>query len=213
MLYLALALTGVLGFLLVRPQLLTDEPTVTLTTLTDQESLARLGIALELGVVVTQALTAVWFYRLFRHVDSVAAATLAAFGLVNATVILGSAASLATAVDLALDPVGDAAGQVRLLIGLSANLWGVGALFFGLWLVPMGLLALRAGMPRPLGWLLFTGGVGYLLSAFVAYLAPGAQPVADVLIIPATIGEFWMIGYLLHGGVFRKPGTATAASS
>ena len=130
---------------------------------------------------------------------------LAAFGLVNATMILGSAASLATALDLALDPSGDAAGQVRLLVGLSENLWGVGGLFFGLWLVPMGLLVLRVGMPRALGWVLVVGGVGYVLSTYVAYLAPGAQPVADALIIPATIGELWVVGYLIYGGVFRSP--------
>ena len=163
---------------------------------------ARLGIAAELGVVVTQALAAVCFYRLFRPIDSVAAGALAAFVLVNATVILGSAASLASALELALDPVGDATGLVRLLISLSANLWGVGALFFGLWLMPMGLLVPRsAGMPRSLGWLLIGGGVGYALSAFVAYLAPGAQPIADVLAIPATIGEFWVIGYPPDKGI------------
>ena len=205
LLYLSLALTGMLGFLMIRPQLFTGDPATVLTGLVEQESLARLGIAVELGIVVTQALAAVWFYRLFRSVDAVAAGVLAAFGLVNATMILGSAASLATALELALDPVGDAAGQVHLLASLSANLWGVGALFFGLWLVPMGLLVLRtAGMPRTLGWLLVGGGLGYVLSAFVAYMVAEAHPVADMLTIPATIGEVWMVGYLLHGGVFRR---------
>ena len=104
---------------------------------------------------------------------------------------------------------GDATGQVHLLIGLSDNLWVAGGLFFGLWLVPMGVLVLRsAGMPRLLGWLLVGGGVGYVLSAFVAALSPGAQPVADALTVPATIGEVWMVGYLLHGGVFRGPAAA-----
>ena len=46
---------------------------------------------------------------------------------------------------------------------------------------------------------------GYVLSAFVASLVPEAQPVADALTFPATIGEVWMVGYLLHGGVFRGP--------
>lgn len=207
LLYLGLALTGVLGFLVIRPQLIADDAAATLVRLGEQQALARLGIALELGIVVTQALAALWFYRLFRPVGSLAAGALAAFGLINATVILGSAACLATALELATDPLGDATGQVRLLTALSANLWGVGALFFGLWLIPMGLLVLRsAGMPRSLGWLLVGGGIGYVLSAFVSQLAPGAQPLADMLTIPATLGEFWMIGYLLHGGVFRESG-------
>jgi Domain of unknown function (DUF4386) len=205
LLYLALALTGLAGFLILRPQVFTDDA-ATVAALVEHESVARLVVALELGVVVAQALVAVWFYRLFRSVDTVAAGAVAAFGLVNATAILVSAASLATALELALDPIGDAAGQVHLLIGLSDNLWLAGGLFFGLWLVPMGLLVLRcAGMPRLLGWLLIGGGVGYVLSAFVTFLAPGAQPVADGLAITATIGEVWMIGYLLHGGVFRGP--------
>jgi hypothetical protein len=204
LLYLALALTGLVGFLVLRPQVFTDDAAATVAQLVQHESLARLVVALELGIVLAQALVAVWFYRLFRSVDSVAAGALAAFGLVNATAILVSAASLATALGLALDPIGDTTGGVHLLAGLSENLWVVGGLFFGLWLVPMGSLVLRvAGMPRLLGWLLVGGGVGYVLSAFVASLAPGAQQVADALTLPATIGEVWMIGYLLHGGVFR----------
>lgn len=65
----------------------------------------------------------------------------------------------------------------------------------------MGWCVLRsAGMPRALGWVLMVGGVGYVLSAFTGYLLPDAGGVAGALVIPATIGEFWMIGYLLVRG-------------
>jgi len=213
LLYLAVALTGLVGFLVLRPQVFAGDAAETVAELVEHESVARLVVALELGVVVAQALVAVWFYRLFRSVDAVAAGALAAFGLVNATAILVSAASLATALELALDPIGDATGQVHLLVGLSDNLWVAGGLFFGLWLVPMGLLVLRcAGMPVLLGWLLVAGGVGYVLSAFVISLAPGAHVVADALAFMATIGEVWMIGYLLHGGVFRGPAAGAYGS-
>ena len=54
------------------------------------------------------------------------------------------------------------------------------------------------------------GGVGYLLSAFVAQLAPGLPVLAEVLVIPATVGEFWMIGYLLlWGGTARTTARRT----
>ena len=204
--YLGLAVSGVLGFLIIRPRLLdSDDPEATLANLVEHERLARLAIALELGIVVTQALAAVWFYRLFRSVDTFAAGALAAFGLVNAVVILCSAAFLATALEVALDPLDDASATSQLLTLVSGNLWGVGALFFDLWLIPMGWLVLRSGwMPRPLGWILIVGGVGYVVSAFVDYLAPGVPVLTEALTIPASVGEFWMIGYLLIRGVNRR---------
>jgi len=201
--YLGLAVAGLFGFLLIRPRLfVADDAAATLARLVEHEGLARAGIALELLIVLTQALAAVWFYRLFREVDAVAAGSIAAFGLVNAVAILGSAALLATAAEVALHPVGDAAASVQVLYLVSGHLWTAGALFFGLWLIPMGWCVLRSGrMPRPLGWVLIGGGVGYVLSPFVAYLVPGAGVLADVLAVPASVGEFWIIGYLLVRGV------------
>ena len=203
LLYLGLAVTGGLGFLLIRPRLfVAGDGAATLAHLIEHEGLARAGVALELLVVLTQALAAVWFYRLFRPVDSVAAGSIAAFGLVNAVAILSSAALLATAVAVAVDPVGDAAANVQLMYLVSGNLWTAGGLFFGLWLIPMGWCVLRSGwMPRALGWVLIGGGVGYVLSTFVAYLVPQAGAVADVLVLPASVGEFWMVGYLIFRGV------------
>lgn len=208
LLYLALAVVGGLGFLVIRNQLFVpDDATATLANLIERETLARAGIALELGIVVTQALVALWFYRLFRSVDAFAAGALAGFGIVNAVAILGSAAFLATALDVALEhsiaPAGDPSASVQLMYVLSGNLWGVAKAFFGLWLIPMGRLVLRSGwMPRPLGWILVVGGVGYLLSAFVTYLVPGGQTIADALAL-TSVGEFWIIGYLLIFGVRR----------
>jgi Domain of unknown function (DUF4386) len=206
LLYLGNAITGVLGFLIVRPQLFAaDDPSATLANLVTHESLARAEVALELGMVVTQTLAAVWFYRLFRTVDSFAASGIAAFGLVNAIVGLVSAALLATALEISVDPIGDAAANVQVLYLISDNLWGVGALFFGLWLIPMGWCVWRSGwMPRVLGWILVGGGVGYVLSALIRYLAPDAQVVAEALAYPASVGELWMVGYLLVRGVRRQ---------
>jgi hypothetical protein len=206
LLYLGVALTGALGFLLIRPQLFAaDDPAATLANLVQHESLARAGVALELLIVLTQALTAAWFYRLFRRVDPVSAAGIAAFGLINAVAILVSAGLLATALEVALDPAGAPAATVQLLYLISGNLWSAGALFFGLWLIPMGRAVLRSGwMPRPLGWILIGGGAGYVVSAFLGSVAPDMQTVADALAYPATVGEVWMVGYLLIHGIRRN---------
>jgi hypothetical protein len=212
LLYLGLAFAGALGFLLIRSQLfVAGDPAATLANLVEHKTLARAGVAFELLVVLTQALAAAWFYRLFRTADSFAAAGIAAFGLVNAVAILASAAMLATALQVAA--AGEAA-TVQLLYLISANLWGVGALFFGLWLIPMGWCVLRSGwMPRALGWVLIAGGIAYVLNAFVRYLVPGADAFVDALALPATVGEFWMIGYLLVRGVGARARAETPAAA
>lgn len=209
--YLGLGIAGALGFLTIRPMIFeAGDADATLANLVANESLARLGVALELLIVLTQTLAAVWFHRLFRTVDSTAAGSIAAFGIVNAVAILGSAAMLATAVGVATGGAGGIADTVQLLYLVSENLWGVGGLFFGLWLIPMGWCVLRSGwLPRPLGWLLVAGGLGYLLMTFVSYLAPGAGIVADLLVVPATVGEFWILGYLIIFGVRKQALTET----
>lgn len=199
LLYLGNAVAAIPAFLVIRPMLFDPEsPASTLAHIVENEALARLGIGLELALVVTQALVALWFYKLFRGVDAFAAGSLATFGLVNTVIILASAGSLGAALDAALaPPFADAAGAAQLMYLLSGGFWDVATLFFGLWLIPMGVLALRSGMPRALGWILVAGGVGYVVSGFVSFLAPAAAPVTDLLPYLATVGEFWMIGWLL----------------
>lgn len=198
--YFALAIAGAVTFLLIRPMLFQpDDPAATLANLVDNVGLARAGIGLDLVVVLAQSFAALWFFKLFRSVDAFAAGTIAVFGMVNAVAILSSTAMTATGLDLALTD--GRVGDPHLMYMVSENLWGAGNLFFGLWLIPMGWCVLRsAGMPRALGKILMVGGVGYVLSGFLGYLMPTADLAVDALVIPATIGELWMVGYLLFRG-------------
>ena len=197
--YLGLAISGAVGFLIVRSQLFEAGAAVeTAANLVDNEGLARLGIAADMATVVTQALAALYFYKLFRAVDTFASASLAAFGFMNCAAILTSTMFTATALDIALAGGVD---DAQLLYQLSEAAWNVGGLFFGLWLIPMGWLTLRSGrMPRPLGWILIAGGIGYLLATYVTYVIPDADILAELLPLGATVGEVWMIGLLLWKG-------------
>ena len=211
LLYLTLAITGLVGFLLIRPRILGDDAEATLTNLVQQEALARVGIAVDMALVVSQALVAVWFYRLFHTADAFAAGCIAAFGLVNAIVVLVNAVLLAAALDVALTPVGEPAAA-HLMYVVGNHVWTVANLFFGLWLIPMGWCVLRSGwMPRPLGWILMVGGVGYVVAPFVTYLIPQASAVAGALPYVATVGELWMVGYLLVRGVNQRAATTAPA--
>jgi hypothetical protein len=210
--YLGVAITGALGFLMIRPELFAEgNPAQTLANLLEREGLARLGIALELAIATFQALAAVWFARLFRETDAFAAGALALFGMVNSIVVLASAALLRTALDVALQPAGADATTSHLLFQISGRLWEAGNVFFGLWLLPMGWLAWKADFGhRALGWILILGGIGYVVSPFVAVLAPDAGAWLGVFPLTATVGEFWMIGLLLWTGL-RPPRGAAAA--
>lgn len=60
-------------------------------------------------------------------------------------------------------------------------------------------------MPKVLGWTLIISGGGYVASAFVDYgLADSPTWLVDVFAAPATVGEFWIIGYLLIKGLPEK---------
>ena len=207
--YLALGVVGMLGFLVVRPRLYAaGDPAQTLANLGENLGLARVGLGLELGIVLTQALVAVAFYRLFRSVSPTAAGMITAFGLTNAAAILGSSAMLSGAVHVASEPglVADPAGTVQLLYVLSEGFWAGGNIFFGLWLIPMGHLVLASGwLPQALGRVLVVGGVGYVLAAFVGALVAEVPPLVETLLtLPASVGELWMLGYLLVRGVRRS---------
>lgn len=216
--YLGVALTAFFGFILIRASLYVDgDAAATAANLVDHATLARIGIGLDLGIVITQTMAALWFYRLFRHIDAFAAGSLAALGLVNAVAIMiataFSATALATAVGTTPAPGGDSAANTQLLYDLNEATWDVAGIFFGLWLLPMGYLVLKSlTMPRALGIVIIIGGIGYILATFVTFLFPEAAATSDSLTWVAAIGEFWIIGYLLTIGL-RTPGAAPAKTS
>jgi len=198
--YLGLMLTGGLGFMVVRGKLFVDDDAArTAANLVEREGLARAGIALDIGAALTQALVAVALFALFRRMHRWAAASITAFGLLGSAALMTAAVFSWSALDAAL---GGSVHDAQLLYRLQGASWDVGGVFFGLWLVPLGWLVLRTSpMPRLLGWLLLMGGLGYVANTFVHALLPGATGFADALLIPSTIGELWMIGYLLWRGI------------
>jgi hypothetical protein len=69
-------------------------------------------------------------------------------------------------------------------------------------------------MPLWLGRILVLGGVGYILQTLTRYMG-FTHSLLDMLTLPATVGEFWMIGYLLVYGIrpLNEPFDATGHNS
>jgi len=203
--YLMLAVFGILGFMVFHSQIyISSDPEKTVINLIEQESLSRVRLLLELLIVLSQALAAVWFYKLFKSINNAQAWAVGIWGSINAVVIILSAIAMAAAIQIADSAVHTFEDKV-LLIDLLGQLikhsWKVGGLFFGLWLIPMGhIIVTSKRMPIWLGRTLILGGIGYILSTLISYMG-FHHSLLNVLTIPATIGEFWMIGYLLIYGI------------
>ncbi len=203
--YLILAISGLFGFMIFHPQIfVAEDPQKTLNNLMNLGSISRIRLLFELIIIVSQALAAVWFYKLFCDIDKWAATTLGIWGTLNAVVIMVSAISMSSAIDIANSTFPTSQEKINLiqLLGkIISNAWSIGGLFFGLWLIPMGYIVTSSGrMPVWLGRILIIGGIGYLLQTFINCM--GVQnSYVNILVIPATVGEFWMIGYLLIYGI------------
>lgn len=203
--YLLLAISGVLGFLIFHPQIfVSDDPQKTLTNLIENESTSRIRLLLEVFIITSQALAAVWFYKLFSGIKAWAAFAIGGWGLINSAAIMISAISMGAAINIANFPTPSFQEKVvfiQLLSAIISNAWTIGGLFFGLWLIPMGYVVVTSNcMPIWLGRTLIVGGIAYMLSTFLNGLGI-SQNLLDILTVPATIGEFWMIGYLLIYGI------------
>lgn len=201
--YLALAVSGVIGFLVLHPQIYVTDIAQTVTNLQEQETLARWRLLAEFVIILSQALAAVYFYKLFKDINPAGAWALAAWGTMNAAAIMVSAIAMGGAIDVANGAAmpGEKLMMIQVFIHVIKNAWGVGSIFFGLWLIPMGFMVVHSKrMPLWLGRTLIIGGVGYVASAFLNY-AGLTYSWIGALTLPATIGEFWMIGYLLIFGI------------
>jgi hypothetical protein len=74
--------------------------------------------------------------------------------------------------------------------------------FWGLWLIPFGLLVYRSKfVPKLFGILLIIGGVSYLVDVTAFILLPPLQPQTNILVsVTSLIAEVAMVLWLLIGG-------------
>ncbi|GAB5565614.1 MAG: DUF4386 domain-containing protein [Winogradskyella sp.] len=203
--YLIMAIIGILGFMVFHSEIfVSGNPEQTLINLVELESKARIRLLLEFAIVISQALTAVWFFKLFKDNYEWEAWTLGIWGMVNALVIMISAISIASAVGIAnsdISAIEDKVILIEMLQHIISNSWGIGGLFFGLWLLPMGYIVIKSKrLPVWLGSILVLGGMGYLISTIIRYAGVDFR-FNKFITLPATFGEFWIIGYLLIFGI------------
>ncbi|HSW60207.1 MAG TPA: DUF4386 domain-containing protein, partial [bacterium] len=73
----------------------------------------------------------------------------------------------------------------------------IGQIFFGLWVLPLGVLIVKSGfIPKAFGILFVTEAVLALLSVFIHFLIPN-ESIEVILLIPGTIAELSFMLWLL----------------
>jgi len=86
-------------------------------------------------------------------------------------------------------------------------------IFWGLWLLPFGLLVRRSGfIPRVLGTWLILNGIAYVVISLPGLLAPQYESLVFNSALPATLGEIAIVLWLLIKGAKVQPLDAVAPS-
>jgi hypothetical protein len=207
--YLLMGIGTAFGMGYVDPLLrASNDGTVTASTIRSSVALLHAGIAGTAIGMVAMLFLAGALYELFEGVDRAQARLLVVFVVAGVSITMLKMASVLVAIGLArgdgfalgLEP----AHRIGLMMTfLAAYRFGglVGTVFWGLWLLPFGLLLLRAGFaPRVLGVLMTIGCFAYLLHGVAELFLPSIGAVVAWGLVVPTLGEVGTIAWLLLEG-------------
>jgi hypothetical protein len=224
LLYLLLAITGAFAILFPITLIVPGDAAATADRIRASEPLFRLAIASQLISSIIFIFLVLALYRLFREVDQTLASLMVILVLVSVPIsflnVLSEMAALALVSGAAsLSALG--ASQLDALAFLSMRLhfqgMAVVGIFWGLWLFPLALLAIRSGrIPRVVGVLLIVAGTAYVAVGFTTVVVPQwASAVSGLAVIPQA-GELAIIVWLLTTRVgaisVARPGIAAASA-
>ena len=185
-------------------------PTKTAANITAHETLFRLGMLGDLFTGTAVIFVTLAFYRLFKGVDKHLAALVVILGSLMVTplyfmnvlndaaaLILARGADFLSAFD---SPQRDALAMLFLRLhhyGVVAN-----EVFWGLWLLPLGILTYRSRfLPRFVGVWLIINCFAYLAMSFAGIMLPRYEDMVGNVVFPAQLGELVMMLWLVIRGV------------
>ena len=220
-LYILLGATGFYNLMIVpRQVLVSGDAAATARNIVASELTYRIGLVSGLVSVIAFIVMALILYDLFKGVSKGYARLLLALVLIQ--VVLGVVELSFQAAPLVLLSGADYLSaftkpQLDALAMAFLRLYGLGIAFnmafWGLWLLPFGILVYKSGwFPKVLGVLLIIACVGYLVVSFTSIVFPAwAQVVNGVMLPFYSIGEGAMILWLLIMGAKVPAAEAQAA--
>lgn len=214
LLYLVVVATGMfsLGYVPSRLAALTDAHGLP-AAIRMMEPLFRAGIASFAVEQLAFLLLPIALYPLLQSSGRSLAAAMVAFVLASIPMSFVALSARYEALALATGPGLATAGSalqsgVEGAMGEYRNALLFARLFWGAWLVPFGILALRSrSLPVVLGALLVAGGAGYFIDVFATLLSAGYPATAfpDYVLLPAAAGEIgtclWLLAFGARSGL------------
>lgn len=222
-LYLLAGGLGAFAELFVRGQVyVPGRPFETSQIIMNADFIVRAGIFAELGMAVLYLFLAFSLYNLLKHVSKATAVSMV--GLVACCVPVVFVAT--TSQYAALHILTDAdylsvftESQLQALSFLMLNIQGIGYLtaqvFFGLWLLPLGILVFRSGfLPRAFGILLISACVAYMVEfILVLFELKSFYMLFDWTMPVYATAELGFIFWLLAFGVDEEKWSMSQATN
>ena len=184
------------------------DATATADRIRASAGLLRLGIAAELVNCLMLIAAAFALYRLFRDVDRRLAAATAVLMWIAIPIQLLNLANDSAALMLTGSATYQSAftkeqvdALAYLFFRVHARGLEIAQVFWGLWLFPWGLAAMRSHfIPRWIGAAIIVAGTGYLMNSAVAILVPRLAAAVTPIGMAMGAGELAMVNWLLFWG-------------
>lgn len=216
-LYLLVAIIGPIGLMYIPSQIIVwGDAATTANNMLEHEFLFRSSIALRIVVQVLMLLV-VWFlYRLLKRVNEHRARLMLIFYIVAVPTGFMVNGFNITALAIckgdimaSLTPV-QLYDFVELFIRVGSYETQLVQLFWGLWLLPFGLLVYKSGfIPRIFGIYLILNGIAFIVLSFTFVLFPAVKSIVYKIALPFFFGEIAMILWLVIIGVKVKQKDST----
>lgn len=204
-LYLLVVPLGIFGSLYVPSRLIVSgDAAATANNLMASETLFRLAIVSDLLAPLVLIFVVLFLYKLLKPVDKNMAWLMVIFLLLGVPIALLSKANqfialqlLSGADYLTVFTQEQLQALALLFLRLHDRAGTIAAIFWGLWLFPMGYLVFQSGFfPRILGILLMIACFGYVINSFSIFLGYTVN-----IGLLAALGEVLFILWLLIKGV------------
>jgi Domain of unknown function (DUF4386) len=208
-LYLGVVLLGPVRLIYIPSVLfVTGNAAATAHNIASHEQLFRLGVYADLVTATLEIFVVLALYRLLNGVDRSLATVMVILGIADVPIYFVNtlndfgALLIARGGD-ALSAAGPVQRDAMVMQYLNLHHYGVviNTLFWGLWLLPFGILVYKSGfLPRFLGVWLILNGFAYLVQNFAGVVLPQYADIVGTITFPFQLGEVATVLWLIVMG-------------